>query len=112
MRASDLLDRRVVDADGAEIGRVVGIRCVQDGPIRGAYALPRVESLIVHKRRIGAALGYQLRDQSGPHPVGALMRWVHRDARLVPWDAVREIDTDPLVVDMPTHGDHEDSASL
>lgn len=107
MRASDLLGRRVVDTAGQNIGRVMGIRCVQDGPIRGAYALPRVESVVVHKRRLGAALGYQLREQSGPHPVGALLRWVHRDATLIPWAALREIDSDsagPIVMDQQVEG--------
>jgi hypothetical protein len=111
MRASDFLGRRVFDGAGHDLGRVMGIRCVQDGPISGAYALPRVESLVVHRRRLGAALGYELREQSGPGPVHALMSWVHRDARLVPWGAVRDTDTDPLVVDLSTSGDHEDSAS-
>ncbi len=100
MRASELLGRRVFDADGRDLGRVMGIRSVQDGPVSGAYALLRVESLVVHKRRIGAALGYQLREQSGPGPISALMRWVHRDARLVPWTAVRDPDADRLVADV------------
>lgn len=111
MRASDLLGCRVFDASGQDLGRVMGIRCVQDGPISGAYALPRVESLVVHKRQIGAALGYQLREQSGPGPVHALMRWVHRDARLIPWSAIRETEGGHLVVDVPTSGDHEDFTS-
>ena len=98
MRASELLGRVVVDHEGNELGRVMGIRCVQDGPIRGAYAIPRVDSLVVHRRRLGAALGYQLRDQDGPWPVSALMQWVHRDARLIPWRDVCEEGPERLVV--------------
>ena len=90
MRASDLLGVEVVDERGERIGRVMGIRCVQDGPVLGAMAAPRVEALVVHRRRMGAMLGYQLRDQGGPRLIGALMDWVHRDTRLVPWERVRE----------------------
>lgn len=91
MRATELVGRRVVDADGHELGTVLGIRCVQDGPVRGVSAQLRVDALVVHRHALGAFLGYQLREQRGPHPVGALMRWIHRDARLVRWTDVEAV---------------------
>ncbi len=100
MRASDLLGSPVVDPHGRRLGKVMGIRCVQDGPIRGTNATLRVDALVVHRRAIGAFLGFHLRDQPGPQPLGALMRWVHRDARLVLWASITELGADKITADV------------
>lgn len=88
MRASDLLGLEVHSAAGQRLGVVTGLRCVQDGPVRGALAAPRVDALIISPRAIGASLGYQQRDQRGPW----LLRWavqaLHRDSELVAWQDV------------------------
>jgi hypothetical protein len=96
MRVSDLLGRTIDLGDGVR-GRVSGVRCVQDGPITGVQAALRVDSLVVHRRRIGAFLGYQFRQQGRPVMLGWLLDWVHRDAVLVPLSEVAALDADPLV---------------
>ena len=88
MRASDLLGAPVLDRDGVPLGRVSDLRCVQDGPLRGALAAPRVAALLVSHRHTGALLGYDRRAQQGPWPVRAIVRRLHRDLRIVPWSAV------------------------
>jgi hypothetical protein len=88
MRASDLLGASVVDRDGAPVGTVTDLRCVQDGPLRGAMAAPRVAALLVSHRHTGSLLGYDRREQQGPWLVRLLVRQLHRHMRVIPWSAV------------------------
>jgi PRC-barrel domain len=94
MRASDLLGKRVVDGRGRVLGRVIDLRCVQDGPLRGVTCAPRVDSLIVSRRRVGSLLGYQRHEQQGPWAIRAIVRAVHRHVIVVPWASVAAHDTD------------------
>jgi sporulation protein YlmC with PRC-barrel domain len=89
MKASDLLGRRVVDASGAYLGVVTDLRCIQDGPLRGSMAAPRVHQLIVSRRRVGSLLGYDRRDQQGPWLIRIIIRQLHRQILFVPWEAAR-----------------------
>jgi len=92
MKASDLIGRPVVDSTGRRIGVVTDLRCVQDGPLRGAMAAPRVRDVIVSRRRTGSMLGYDRRDQQGPWLIRLLVRWLHRDLLIVPWEATQLTD--------------------
>lgn len=92
MRASELLGREVVRADGTHVGFVRDLRCVQDGPLRGALACPRVHALIVMHRRGSILMGYQREGQRGPAAIRFLARWWHRDMTVVPWPDVERID--------------------
>ncbi|MGI5128789.1 PRC-barrel domain-containing protein [Pseudonocardia sp. CA-107938] len=106
MRASDLIGRDVVDRDGHRIGVVTDLRCVQDGPLRGAMAAPRLDALLVSPRHSGALLGYQRPSQHGPWLIRAIVERLHRHARLIPWSAVTahdpQIVVDSSVHDLPT----------
>jgi sporulation protein YlmC with PRC-barrel domain len=88
MRASDLIGADVTDAAGRRLGVVTDIRCVQDGPVRGAMSAPRVSSLLVSRRHTGSLLGYDRRGQQGPWLVRAVVRALHRHLLEVPWEAV------------------------
>jgi sporulation protein YlmC with PRC-barrel domain len=88
MRASDLIGLDVVDAAGDRLGMVTDLRCVQDGPLRGAMQAPRVSALIVSRRHTGSLLGYDRRAQQGPWLIRVIIQILHRDAVLVPWDNV------------------------
>src|ERR1051325_422785 len=94
MKASDLIGRAGFDHTGRRIGVVTDLRCVQDGPLRGAMAAPRVRSVIVSPRRTGSLLGYDRREQQGPWLVRRIVRWLHRDLLIVPWESVRLSDGD------------------
>ena len=91
MRASDLLGATVVAANHRVIGQVTGLRCSLDGPSVGAVPAPRLESLVVTPRRTGSSLGYQQETHHGPWLVGAVIRRLHRDSRVVEWDLIDEI---------------------
>jgi sporulation protein YlmC with PRC-barrel domain len=90
MRLNELLGRRVIDADGKEIGGVADIRLVQDGPLlTSQQAALRIDGLIVVERRATRLFGYER------HVGPALLRWlVHRRLGQVwylPWGDVAEI---------------------
>ncbi|MFC4376146.1 hypothetical protein ACFO5K_18780 [Nocardia halotolerans] len=79
MRARDLIDARVWDADGRQ-GVVLDLRAI---PVRkGDRTALVVEGLVVGRHRI-RLLGYERREERGP----ALLRWLvgllHRDTRYV-----------------------------
>ena len=88
MKASDLLGLEVVDRGGRRLGVVTDLRCVQDGPLRGSMAAPRVESLLVSRRHTGSMLGYDRREQQGPWLLRTIVRRLHRDLTVIPWSAV------------------------
>ena len=88
MKASDLIGLDVVDRGGHRLGVVTDLRCIQDGPLRGSMAAPRVDSLLVSRRHTGSTLGYDRREQQGPWLLRAIVRWLHRDMVVVPWSGV------------------------
>ena len=90
MRASDLIGLGVFGAAGERLGVVTDLRCVQDGPLRGAMQAPRVAALIVSGRHTGSLLGYDRRSQQGPWMVRALVQRLHRHAVLIPWETVAD----------------------
>jgi hypothetical protein len=68
---------------------VSDIRLVQDGPLLGAWgAALRIDGLVVSPPRSGSYLGYDRGTVRGPWLVSAIVRWLHRDARYVPWEDV------------------------
>lgn len=89
MRASDLIGREVTDAGGAPIGVITDLRCVQDGPLRGSNAALRIDSLLVSRHHTGSVLGYDRRRQ-GPLLVRLVVKWLHKDMRVVPWSAIAD----------------------
>jgi sporulation protein YlmC with PRC-barrel domain len=88
MKASDLIGADVRDADGRPLGAVTDIRCVQDGPLRGAMAAPRVIGLLVSRHHAGSLLGYDRRAQQGPWLIRVIVGALHRRTVEVPWSAV------------------------
>jgi hypothetical protein len=92
MRASDFIGREVRDHEGARIGVITDLRCVQDGPLRGGAAMLRVDAALVSARHTGATLGYDRRPRQGPWLIRAAVRWLHRDLRVVPWSAIVDRD--------------------
>ncbi|GAB2575127.1 hypothetical protein [Kribbella endophytica] len=90
MRLNELLGRRVVDAEGNDIGGVADIRLVQDGPLLASQqAALRIDGLIVVEKRATRLFGYER------HVGPALLRWlVHRRLGQVwylPWEDVAEV---------------------
>ena len=88
MRASDLIGLPVLDSAHQRLGVVVDLRCVQDGPLRGATQAPRIAALIVSRRHTGSLLGYDRRHKQGPWLIRRIVQYLHRDAILIPWENI------------------------
>ena len=86
MRASELLGLNVVGPAGQQLGRVIDVRLVQDGPLLGGFAALRIEGFVVGRHRVAARLGYDRRDAQGPALVAALVAWRTRGDRYLRWD--------------------------
>lgn len=89
MRASDLIGREVQNSDGAGVGVITDVRCVQDGPLRGTNAALRIDALLVSRHHVGSVLGYDRRRQ-GPLLVRLVVAWLHKDMKVIPWSAVAD----------------------
>jgi hypothetical protein len=88
MKASDLIGLDVVDRSGRVLGTVLELRCVLDGPPRGALAPPRIDALITSGRHAGFMLGYDRPQQRGPWLLRAIATRLHRNRRVIPWAVV------------------------
>jgi hypothetical protein len=50
----------------------------------------RIDSLLVSRHHTGSALGYDRRKQHGPWLIRAIVRWLHRHMRVIPWSMVAD----------------------
>jgi hypothetical protein len=89
MRGSDLIGARVVGPEDRELGRVIDVRLVQDGPLMGAYAALRVESLVVGHHFVAAHLGDDRAGTGGPWLVNKVVDLITRHNRELPWGDAR-----------------------
>jgi hypothetical protein len=89
MRSSELLEARVVDRDGHEIGNVHDIRMTKDGPSQGMFGRGyRVRALIVGPAALGARLGFDRRTTKGPRALKILFRLLRKRSWVVDWSLI------------------------
>ncbi|HEY8620058.1 MAG TPA: hypothetical protein VIM01_08280 [Dermatophilaceae bacterium] len=89
---SDLLDREVLDADGATVGRVCGLLCEPIERTGLEVGRLRITGVAYGNRPAGSMLGYRADRHQGPIVIAALIRAWHRGDRHVSIDAVDPID--------------------
>ncbi|MFI6427907.1 PRC-barrel domain containing protein [Promicromonospora sp. NPDC050880] len=119
MNVGDLLDARVLDADGTALGVVVDARFAleildehddeeeheqdredPERPLsahtasRGSVGAARLLGLLVSPRGGGSFLGYERTEVRSPWPVPQLVRRRMRGTFLVDWDDVADVRTD------------------
>lgn len=78
-RLGDLAGMAVLDPDGTKVGKVIDARFEPGDD--GAQVL---RWLLVGRRGVGSLLGYERRADQGPWLIALLLRWWHRDTRVVP----------------------------
>jgi hypothetical protein len=93
-RLGELLGFDVVTEGGRALGHVNDVRLATGHGIRGTRAELLVEGFVVGTRHAGSLLGYDRRSEQGPWLVRRLVRWLHRHAGYVAWEAVRSVDWD------------------
>jgi hypothetical protein len=97
MRLSELLHRRVEDADGRDLGTVEDVLVAQDGPLHGGFdAVYRVEGIVVGKGTLGIRLGFERAQVKGPWALKTLFHALERRARYVEWDQIDSLDGDTI----------------
>lgn len=85
MRGSDLIGLPVLGRGGRQLGKVLDVRLVQDGPLMGAYAALRVDALVVGRHTVAAHLGYDRARVNGPWLVNTVVNALTRGNGLLPW---------------------------
>jgi hypothetical protein len=93
-RLGHLLGFAVVTDGGRELGHVNDVRLATGHGVRGTRAELLVEGFVVGTRHAGSLLGYDRRSEQGPWLLRRLVRWLHRHAGYVAWEAVRSVDWD------------------
>ncbi len=92
IRMSDVLDCEVYDHAGNKLGKVRDVRLVQDGPLRGAQALLRVDAVVVGGSALAGRLGYLRGGARGPWLLAVIMRRLERRALTIAARDVEEWD--------------------
>jgi hypothetical protein len=89
MRLTDLLEARLIDVEGVDLGRIRDVWLVQDGPPIGPFgAALRVERVVAGGAAIGARLGYERASMTGPWPLAAFFHSRHAHGISATWSEV------------------------
>lgn len=100
---SDLLDRDMLDADGANVGRVCGLLCEPIERNGLEVGRLRITGVAYGKRPAGSMLGYRADRHQGPIVVAVLIRAWHRGDRHVSIDEVDPIDWTSAAISLGSH---------
>ena len=93
MQISDVMGRRVADADGARVGKVADVRLLQDGPfVEGFGNTLRVDALVVGRGGVASRLGYVRGGVRGPWLLKVVAAALEGRAFLVPWTDLQDTD--------------------
>jgi hypothetical protein len=92
MLLSEILNRPLRSPRGEELGRVVDVRfrrAARNGRHEGDLELI---ALIVSPHSRLSYYGYERGSVKGPAVIAAIVRWLHRDSYIVPWECVATVD--------------------
>jgi hypothetical protein len=93
MRLTDLLEARLIDVEGVDLGRIRDVWLVQDGPPIGPFgAALRVERVVAGGAGIGSRLGYERASMTGPWPLAAFFRSWHAHGVSATWSQVAALE--------------------
>jgi len=93
MRLADLIDSRIVDADGRDIGRVGDVWLIQNGPPIGVFgAALTVDALVIGRFGLASRAGYEREGVRGPAPIAWYLRQRTAHRQVVRWSDVLAIE--------------------
>ena len=99
MLLSELFDKPVRTPRGGELGRVVDVR-FRRGPRRGRREGElELVALIVSPHSRLSYYGYERGSVEGPAVIASIVRWLHRDSAIIPWEFVARVDEDAVVLE-------------
>ena len=98
MLLSDLLEKPVRSTDGTSLGVIVDVRLRRGNRNGRREGDLELIALIVspHSRR--SMYGYERGRVNGPWVIAALIRWLHRQSRVIPWDCVARVEEDAVIL--------------
>lgn len=98
MLLSDLLGSAVRTPEGRMLGRIVDIRFRRE-PRQGAHeGTLQLIALIASPRTRLSFYGYERGRVDRPAVVAAVLRWLHRGSRVIPWECVQRVEHDVVVL--------------
>jgi len=98
MLLSELLDQPVRSPQGDDLGRVVDVRFrrgARQGKREGRLELI---ALIVSPHSRLSYYGYERGSVNGPAVIASIVRWLHRDSHIIPWECVAQVDDRGVVL--------------
>ncbi|KRA24500.1 hypothetical protein ASD65_08760 [Microbacterium sp. Root61] len=98
MLLSELLGRRVRTPDGSEIGTVVDVRfrrSARNGRREGDLELI---ALLVSPHSRTSMYGYERGRVDRPWLIAAVISWLHRNSRIIPWECVSRVEKDAVIL--------------
>src|SRR6478735_7025349 len=98
MLLSDLLGKPVRSPDGQHLGTVIDVRfrrSARRGRHEGELELI---ALIVSPHSRMSMYGYERGRVNAPAVVARVIEWLHRRSRLIPWECVRRVDPDAVIL--------------
>ncbi|MBW9095507.1 PRC-barrel domain-containing protein [Microbacterium jejuense] len=98
MLLSELLDMPVTDVNGDRVGTVVDVRFRRGARRRDHEGDLELIALIVSPHSRLSMYGYERGRVNRPAVVARLIGWAHRGARLIPWECVRVVESDGVVL--------------
>ena len=98
MLLSELLGLEVSYGSDPSLGRVCDVR-FRRGPRRGEREGDlELVALIVSPRSAASFYGYERGTVQRPAVIAAIVRWMHRGSRIIPWECVARVDRDRIVL--------------
>jgi sporulation protein YlmC with PRC-barrel domain len=98
IRASAVLDKPAVDANGTYLGKVHDLFGVLDGPVVGTEPSFRIYHLLAGVGAFGDHFGYGRQEMKGPLPLRAFFEWLKGRAVGFEWPDVESVSTERIVL--------------
>lgn len=98
MILSELLDMPVIDVGGERLGTVVDVRFRRGARRRDHEGDFELIALIVSPHSRLSMYGYERGRVNRPVVVARVIEWLHRGSRLIPWECVRVVERDAVVL--------------
>jgi hypothetical protein len=112
MRLTDVLEARLVDGDGVDLGRIRDVWLVQDGtPIGPFGAALRIERVEAGAVAVGSRLGYARASMTGPWPIAAFFHRRHARGVAARWSDIAALEEGRVRLRLPA-GELEPPQSL
>jgi hypothetical protein len=103
MILSELLGLPVLDPTGENVGTIVDVRFVIDGPPDQLLAAAQLYGFIVGRHAKHSFMGYERTSETAPAVIARFLRWRERGSFLILWKDVERVTKTGLLL-RPDYG--------